>query len=91
MEVRLLDRTLLNQIGNKAIEMCGPSSFISRLSHLISSGLAHGQGAVRASRGRALENSPSAARSVFMLQFSQVINSLMHEHVCAPKNIPQEL
>ena len=41
--------------------------------------------------GRALENSPSASQSVFILLFPQVINLLMHRHVRATRNIPQEL
>ena len=31
MEARLLDRTLLEQVGDKAVEMCCPSVFISWL------------------------------------------------------------
>ena len=42
-------------------------------------------------RGRALENSPSASRSAFLLGFPRVINSLMYGHVRATINIPQEL
>ena len=38
MAARLLDRTLLERIGDKAVEMCGPSVFVSCLSHLIRSG-----------------------------------------------------
>ena len=34
---------------DRAIEMCGPSAFISWLPHLVCSGEAPGQGAVRAS------------------------------------------
>ena len=49
MAVRLLDRTLLEQGGDKVVVMCGPSAFISWLSHLVRNGQAPGQGTVRAS------------------------------------------
>ena len=42
----VLDRTLLERVGDKAVEMCGLSAFISRLSHHVLSGQAPGQGAV---------------------------------------------
>ena len=42
-------------------------------------------------RGRALENSPSASRSVLILWIPRVINSLMYGHVHTMRNIPQEL
>ena len=35
-------------VGDKAVEMCGPSAFTSWLSHLVGSGQAPGQGAVGA-------------------------------------------
>ena len=46
MAVRLLDKTLLERTGDKEVEMCGLSAFISRLSHLVRSGQAPGQGTV---------------------------------------------
>ena len=50
MAARLLDRTLLERVGDKAVEMCGPLAFISWLSHLVRSEQAPpGQGAVGAS------------------------------------------
>ena len=42
MVTRLLDRTLLEQVGAKAVEICGPLALISWLSHLVHGG----QGAV---------------------------------------------
>ena len=48
-EARLLDRTSLERVGDKVVEMCGPSAFIPWLSHLVHSGQAPGQDAVRAS------------------------------------------
>ena len=47
--VRLLDRTLLERVADKAVEMCGPSAFISWLSHFVRSGQASGQGVIGAS------------------------------------------
>ena len=93
MVARLLDIMLIERVGDKAVEMCNLSAFISWLSHLARTGQAPGHGAVRASLRycRVLENSPSASRSVFILQFSPVINSLMHGHVRAMRNILQEL
>ena len=44
-----LDRTLLERVGDKAVEMRGPPAFISWLSHLVRSGQAPGQGTVGAS------------------------------------------
>ena len=38
MAARLLDRTLLERVGGTMIEMCGPSTFISLLSHVVRSG-----------------------------------------------------
>ena len=35
---RLLDRTLLERVGDKEVEMCGSSAFISWLSLLVHSG-----------------------------------------------------
>ena len=52
MAARLLDRMLLERVGDKAVEMCSPSVFISWLPHLVRSGQAPGQGAVRASLKR---------------------------------------
>ena len=49
MAARLLDRTLLERVGGKAVEMCCPSTFISWLSHLIRSGKAPGQDTFEAS------------------------------------------
>ena len=46
MAARLLDRTLLEQVGDKAVEVCGLLAFISWLSHLIHSEHAPGQGTV---------------------------------------------
>ena len=66
---RLLDRTLLERVGDKVVEMCRPSTFISWLSHLICSGQAPGQALSERVRGRALEKSPSASWSAFILQF----------------------
>ena len=68
MAARLLDNTLLEQVGDKVVEMCGP-----RLSHgfpilyvvdrLLDRMLSEPV------RGRVLENSPSAFWSVFILRF----------------------
>ena len=49
MAARLLDRTLLEQVGDKVVEMYGPSTFISWVSHLVCSEQAPGQGTVGAS------------------------------------------
>ena len=46
MEVRLLDRMLLERVGGKVVEMYSPLAFISWPSHLVRSGQAPGQGAV---------------------------------------------
>ena len=46
MAASLLDRTLLERVSDKLVEMCGPLAFISWLSHLVHSGQAPGQGAV---------------------------------------------
>ena len=35
---RLLDRTPLERVGDNAVEIYGPSAFISWLSHLVHSG-----------------------------------------------------
>ena len=57
MAARLLDRTLLERVGHKVVEMCGPLAFISRLSHLyVVDGLVDG--------GRALENRGRHLRTV---------------------------
>ena len=39
----------VGQVGDKAVEMCGPLAFISWLSPLVCSGQAPGQGSVGAS------------------------------------------
>ena len=49
MAAKLLDRTVLEWNGDKAVEKCGPLAFISWLSHLVHSGQAPGQGVVEAS------------------------------------------
>ena len=46
MAARLLDRTLLEQVGDKAVERCGLLAFISWLSHLVLSEHGPGQGTV---------------------------------------------
>ena len=43
---KLLHRTLLEQVGDKAVELCGLPAIISWLSHHIHTGQAPGQGAV---------------------------------------------
>ena len=49
MAARLMDRMLLDGVGDGAVEMCSLWVFISWLPHFVHSGQAPGQGAVRAS------------------------------------------
>ena len=49
MVARFLDRALSERVGDRVVEMCGLSTFISWLAHLIHSGQAPGQGTVGAS------------------------------------------
>ena len=93
MVARLLDRTLLECLGDKAVEMCGPSAFISWISHLVHVRILDrllGRALSERVSGRALENSPSAFRSALILRFPLVINLLMYGHVRATRNIPQD-
>ena len=46
MAVGLLDGMLLEKVGDKAVEMCGLSAFISWFSHLVPSGQVPGQDAI---------------------------------------------
>ena len=41
-----MDKTLLERVGDKVVEMCGPLALISWRSHLVRSEQALGQGAV---------------------------------------------
>ena len=72
------------------VEMCGPLAFILGLSISYVVDRFLDRVLLEQVRGRALENSPSASWSAFILRFSQVINSLMYGHVHATKNIPRE-
>ena len=49
MEERFLDRALSERAGDRVVEMCGLSAFISWLLHLVHCGEAPGQGAAGAS------------------------------------------
>ena len=86
MVARLLDRALLEQVGDKAVEMCSPSAFFSHgfpISYVVDRLL--DRALLKRVRGKVLENSPSASRSAFILRFPKVINSLMYGHVHATK------
>ena len=71
MVAKLLDRTLLDQVGDKMVEMCGPLAFIAWL-HIsyvhVANRLLDGALSERV-RGRALGNSSSVSRSAFILRF----------------------
>ena len=64
MTVRFLDRTLSEQVGDKAVELCSPMAFISWLPHLIHVRIGQAPGQERVI-SRVLESSPS----VLILQF----------------------
>ena len=93
MVARLLDRTLLERVGDKAVESCGPSALSHGfpISYVVDSLL--DRALSERVRGRVLENSPSASQSAFISRFPQVMNLLMygHVHVRATRSIPQEL
>ena len=79
MAAKLLDRTLLERVGDKAAETCGLSASISWLSHLVHSGQAPGQGASQSELEA--ERLSTVSQSAFILRFPPS-NKLVNAWAC---------
>ena len=69
MAERFQDRTLLERVGDKAVEMCGALVLISWLPILYVADRLLDRVLSERVRGRVLDNSLSASRLVFLVRF----------------------